>query len=389
MNAAVPSLAGAGSRRRRPRRARAAAVFARHRAPKPHRFDLFQAMRRIESAHPDKPRLGDALRPVDEPFRFAQAAALIFAPAPMPALRARAGRPAPTGAARLRLPRPERRAADPPDRVRPRAPAPPRRRTFSASWTCCCIGSACSSIAPGRERSRSSASTGPDDAPIVRHIGALFGLIEPSARSRDALGDFPKLFFAGRLVASVRDADGLKAWLTLAVRRAGARSSSSRALDAARPRRSGPASCGDGAARPSAAAPCSAEAVWDVQHKFRIVIGPLAWERFVALPAGRSAARAAARAGSAVRRLRVRVGPAADPRSATTCRVDAGGRPRPRVGRLGRTAGSRRGYRRTARCRRTGHECREHPAAAATQSRRRGMTAPAVAAERQSERNEA
>ena len=55
----------------------------------------------------------------------------------------------------------------------------------------------------------------PDDAPIIRHVGALFGLIEPAIRNRDALGDFPKLFFAGRLARSVRDADGLEAWLTL------------------------------------------------------------------------------------------------------------------------------------------------------------------------------
>ena len=48
-------------------------------------FDLFQAMRRIECAFPDKPRLGDAMRPVEEPFRFAQEASLVFAPAPIAA----------------------------------------------------------------------------------------------------------------------------------------------------------------------------------------------------------------------------------------------------------------------------------------------------------------
>ena len=54
-------------------------------------YDLFQAMRRIECAFPDMPRLGDAMRPVDEPFRFAQEASLIFAPAPIAAFERSAG----------------------------------------------------------------------------------------------------------------------------------------------------------------------------------------------------------------------------------------------------------------------------------------------------------
>jgi len=42
-------------------------------------LDLFQAMRRIEQTFSAKPRLGDGMRPVDEPFRFAQEASLISA----------------------------------------------------------------------------------------------------------------------------------------------------------------------------------------------------------------------------------------------------------------------------------------------------------------------
>jgi type VI secretion system protein ImpH len=49
-------------------------------------FDLFQAMRRIEQTFADKPRLGDAMRPIEEPIRFAQEASLIFAPSPVAAL---------------------------------------------------------------------------------------------------------------------------------------------------------------------------------------------------------------------------------------------------------------------------------------------------------------
>ena len=38
----------------------------------PYRVDFYQALRRIESAHPHLPRLGEALRPVDEPVRLGQ-----------------------------------------------------------------------------------------------------------------------------------------------------------------------------------------------------------------------------------------------------------------------------------------------------------------------------
>ena len=151
-------------------------------------------MRRIESAFPDKPRLGDAhaagRRAV--PLR-AGAVARSSRRRRSPPSSARPGRPAAAGAAGVRLPRAERRAADPPDRVRPRAHALPRRpRPSDASWTCCCIASACSSTGPGRERSRSSASTGRTTRRSSATSAPGSALIEPSTRNRDALGDFPE-----------------------------------------------------------------------------------------------------------------------------------------------------------------------------------------------------
>ena len=46
-------------------------------------------------------------------------------------------------------------------------------------------------------------------------LDALVGLAEPALRGRDAVGDFAKLHFAGRLARSARDADGLQSWITL------------------------------------------------------------------------------------------------------------------------------------------------------------------------------
>lgn len=49
----------------------------------PYRFDFYHALRCIESAHPQLPRLGEALRPSDEPVRLSQPAEMNFAPAPV------------------------------------------------------------------------------------------------------------------------------------------------------------------------------------------------------------------------------------------------------------------------------------------------------------------
>ncbi|MEO5882943.1 MAG: type VI secretion system baseplate subunit TssG [Caldimonas sp.] len=254
-------------------------------------LDLFQAMRRIEQTFPDKPRLGDGMRPVEEPIRFAQEASLIFAPAPVAALERRDdGMPprlvqrvfgflGPNGALPIHMTEYAReRLLYNGDRTFGRFLDMLLHRFglfFYRAWA----------------RTQPVVSLDrPDDAPIVRHIGSLFGLIEPATRHRDALGDFPKLFFAGRLARSVRDADGLEAWLTLQfggpvrVDQFQGHWMSLGKEERSRLKRDGQPSVGRGAVL--------GKKVWDVQHKFRIVIGPLPWERFsVLLPDGQSLAR--------------------------------------------------------------------------------------------------
>ncbi|MGZ5217437.1 MAG: type VI secretion system baseplate subunit TssG [Caldimonas sp.] len=249
------------------------------------KFDLFQAMRRIENVFIDKPRLGDAMRPGEEPIRFTQEPSLIFAPAPIAALdRSDATRPprlvqrvfgfmGPNGALPIHLTEygRERQLYDnDPTFVRFLDTLLHRfGMFFYRAW-------ARAQPVVGLDR--------PVDATIVRHVGALFGLIEKSTRERDALGDFPKLFFAGRLARSVRDADGLEAWLGLqfgvAVHVAQFQGHWMPLGRAERSRltRDGQSAVGRGAVL--------GRTVWDVQHKFRIVIGPLYWERFAALLPG-------------------------------------------------------------------------------------------------------
>ena len=251
------------------------------------KFDLFQAMRRIENAFPDKPRLGDAMRPGEEPIRFAQDPSLIFAPAPIAALERDGAKPprlvqrvfgfmGPNGALPIHLTEYARERQyynNDPTFVRFLDTLLHRFGLFFyRAW-------ARAQPVVGLDR--------PADAPIVRHIGALIGVVERSARERDALGDSPKLFFAGRLARSVRDADGLEAWLSLQfgvpvqVAQFQGHWMPLGRQERSRLQRDGQPAVGRGAVL--------GRTVWDVQHKFRIIIGPLGWERFAALLPGGNA----------------------------------------------------------------------------------------------------
>jgi type VI secretion system protein ImpH len=60
----------------------------------PYAFDFFQALRRLECAFRDRPRIGTTTRPSEEPIRLGQEPSMAFAPAELSALRpGRAGGP--------------------------------------------------------------------------------------------------------------------------------------------------------------------------------------------------------------------------------------------------------------------------------------------------------
>src|SRR5207249_7642165 len=56
-------------------------------------FDFFQALRRVEGLFADRPKLGKALRPGDEPVRLSQEASVAFAPSTLSAFEVNDGRP--------------------------------------------------------------------------------------------------------------------------------------------------------------------------------------------------------------------------------------------------------------------------------------------------------
>ena len=62
-------------------------------AEAPYRYDFYQTLRRLECLYADKPRWGEALRPVDEPVRLGQDPDLSFAPAPLASFETDGGGP--------------------------------------------------------------------------------------------------------------------------------------------------------------------------------------------------------------------------------------------------------------------------------------------------------
>lgn len=263
----------------------------------PHRYDFYQALRHIESAHPHLPRLGEGLRPGDEPLRLAQSPDMTFAPAALRSVTVNA----------FGLPRIEQRVFG---LLGPNGPLPShlselvRERAthhadhglqrfldtvshrfgllFYRAW-------AQAQPALGLDR--------PDDQSLARRLGALSGIGSEALLRRDAAGDRAKLHFTGRLARHVRDADGLLSWCrTEFDAPVAVEQWCGHWMPLAREERTrigtlGSLGAGDVGRQLGRGAVLGA-AVWDVQHKFRIVIGPLRESRYHAfLPGGTDLAR--------------------------------------------------------------------------------------------------
>ena len=180
----------------------------------PYSFDFFQAVRRLENAHPDLPRTGHSRHPRQDPVRFGQEPSLAFAPSTLKGLKyGRSGR-----APRLFVnfmgllgpngPMPLRFTEHAIERRRERDHTIARFldvfhhrmiALFYRAWATC-------NQAVNFERG--------DDDRYAMAIGSLFGIGMPSLRGRDAVPDVAKIYFAGRLACPSRHAEGLQAILS-------------------------------------------------------------------------------------------------------------------------------------------------------------------------------
>lgn len=178
----------------------------------PYRFDFFQAVRRIECLHPDKPRIGQTLRPSEEAIRLGQDPSLAFAGSTLASC-------GPTSrSARLRLagyffgllgpngPLPIHLTEYAYDRLR--HGGDPTLSRFLDVFHHRMISLFYRAWAVNRP---TVSYDRPEQDWFGVYLATLIGLGMPELRRRDAMPDRAKLFYAGLLAAQTHHPDGLAA----------------------------------------------------------------------------------------------------------------------------------------------------------------------------------
>lgn len=284
VSAAEPAVAAA------PGRAALEAELQRLEA-EPWAFHLYRAMRLLEAYHADRPRFGQAQRLKDEPVRFGQEPSLAFAPATLASFR-RAGGTArldtfflgvfgPNGALPLHLTEYAReRERNHGDRTFRRFADLFHHRVvelFYRAW-------AASQPVTHADR--------PDDDRFALYVGAVEGFALDALRGRGALPDEARLHWAGFFGMPSRPAEGLErilaGYFDVGVR--------------IEPLHGHWIHPPESMLTPLGTADCRlgstamlGERVWDCAGKFRIVVGPVGYEKFERFLPGRdSLARLAA-----------------------------------------------------------------------------------------------
>jgi type VI secretion system protein ImpH len=242
----------------------------------PERFSLFAALRLLEQAFPQQPRLGESRKAADDAIRLGHRPHLVFAPSDVASYdEDEAGKgyleqhsfglfgpngPLPIHVTELAYER--RRHADDATIVDFMNVFQHRLiALFYRAW-------ANSDPATSFDR--------PDSDRFMMYVGATFGLAPPAARGRDSVSDYAKLSRAAWFGQQTRSATALRAILAdyFAARVqieefTGAWLVVPPELRCRLGRE--PATLGDGAFLGSA--------VWQSQHKFEIVFGPLTFAR--------------------------------------------------------------------------------------------------------------
>jgi type VI secretion system protein ImpH len=181
-------------------------------ALRPHEFTFFQAVRRLEAEHRSRPRVGSSIRLEGDYLRFCQIPSLAFAPSSIEGIERVDGvirmyvnflgmfgpnGPLPqqlTDFARDRL-----RNAHDPTLVRFMDIFHHRMLSFFyRAWA-------------NSEKSVDFDRT--DDARYADYFGSFFGIGVSSLQDRDSVPDWAKIYFAGRMSAQTRNAEGLEAIL--------------------------------------------------------------------------------------------------------------------------------------------------------------------------------
>jgi type VI secretion system protein ImpH len=241
---------------------------------RPYAFGLFQTLRRLDCLYPEKPRLGESTKSAQDVVRLGQYPSLGFAPAELhsfdpgtekypPRLSVLSfGLFGPNGALPLHLTEWAR------DRLKRHDPTLCRFLDIFHHRMLSLFYRAWANAQPAVNLDR------PDRDRFQIYVGAVFGFGMPSMRNRDEIPDFARLFFAGHLACQTRTPEGLEAilstflempvrlnefigqWLEMPV------------SDRWR------LCVGSSVGRLGETTNLGSR-VWDLQHKFRIVLGPI------------------------------------------------------------------------------------------------------------------
>jgi type VI secretion system protein ImpH len=257
----------------------------------PFRFGFFQALRYVEAACPEKPRIGSSTKPADDPIRIGQKPSMAFAPSTLSAF----DRSSSSGVPRLEVsflgllgpngPLPLHLTEYARQRLRSHDPTLARFLDVFHHRMLCFFYRAWASAEPTVQHDR------PETDRFACYVGSLFGLGMESLRNRDKAPDLIKLHFAGHLSCQTRYAQGLRDMISTYFRVPGEiREFIGQWLDLPDTyllRLGESPSTG----RLGISTTIGAR-VWDCQQKFRIVLGPIDFSQFQRLlPGGDSLLR--------------------------------------------------------------------------------------------------
>ena len=181
---------------------------------RPFGFDFFRAVRLIENCRRDLPRLGRSLSPAQDPVRFCQNPSLIFAPSTLESFQPAAGDSPPKLHVRFF------------GLLGPNGPLPPHLteyahdrelhygdRTFAGFLNVFHHRLVSFFYRAWADNQKAVDLDRRNDQRFAFFIGSFFGIGMASLQDRDAVQDWAKLYFAGRLASQVRNAEGLEAIL--------------------------------------------------------------------------------------------------------------------------------------------------------------------------------
>jgi type VI secretion system protein ImpH len=180
----------------------------------PQEFDFFQALRRVECATADMPRLGESARAKDEPIRLGQEPSMAFAPRTLAGLARGDGRCPPRldvlffGLFGPNAPMPLHLTEYCRNRLRQNNdPTLARFADIFHHRLLSLFYRAWANAQPTVHLDR------PESDRFAAYIGSLIGLGTPAMRNRDHVPDHAKFYFSGRLSSAARHPEGLQAML--------------------------------------------------------------------------------------------------------------------------------------------------------------------------------